>query len=61
MDALRKVFGKKNKHSLQTIALVALIAVPVLLYYAAGAGAGAATYALLGVMAVAMGLTMAVS
>jgi len=38
-----------------------LIIVPVLLYYAAGAGAGAATYALLGVMAVAMGLTMAVS
>jgi predicted phage tail protein len=61
MDAFHRFFGKKNKHSLQTMALVALIVVSVLLYYAAGAGAGAATYALLGVMAVAMGLTMAVS
>ena len=61
MDALRRVFGKKNKHSLQTIALVALIVVSMLLYYAAAAGAGPAMYALLGVMAVAMGLTMAVS
>jgi len=61
MDAFHRFFGKKNKHSLQTMALVALIVVSVLLYYTAAAGAGAAMYALLGVMAVAMGLTMAVS
>ena len=61
MDAFHRFFGKKNKHSLQTMALVALIVVSVLLYYSAGAGANAAMYSLLGVMAVAMGLTMAVS
>lgn len=61
MDVFGRLFGKRNKHPLQTIALVAMIVVSVLLYYAAETGAGAPMYALLGVMSVAMGLTMAVS
>ncbi|HNS52757.1 MAG TPA: hypothetical protein PKO09_16445 [Anaerolineae bacterium] len=61
MNALRSFFGRKNKPLLQLVALLLLILVPALLFAAAGSDAPAGLYALLALLAIVMGLTMAVS
>ena len=61
MNALRTILGKKNRPTLQLVALLLMILIPVLLYAVANSGAPAVLYLLLALLATTMGLTMAVS
>ncbi|MGD1992442.1 MAG: hypothetical protein PVI59_04535, partial [Anaerolineae bacterium] len=53
--------ARRTKFLLQSVALILMLVVPVLLYWAARFGGEGLILALLGVMAAAMGLTIWVS
>lgn len=54
-------FARRHKFLFQAVALILMLTVPVLLYWAARAGSQVGILALLGLMATGMALTMWVS
>jgi hypothetical protein len=61
MSEKKDRFPRRHKFLLQSVALILMLTVPVLLYWAARAGSQAGILALLGLIAAAMALTMWVS